>query len=357
MHCRMKLSDEQRKNRAVANWLLVGVGMIVIQVLLGGVTRLTGSGLSITEWKPIMGAMPPTTEAAWEEAFAGYKQIAQYKYMNSHFELSDFKFIFFWEWFHRLWARMLGVVFGIGFIFFLIRGYFKKDMVVPLVMLFILGAAQGLVGWIMVASGLNDTNLYVDHIKLAMHFIAALILLCYTLWFALKLLIPDSKRVHNTPLRNFTLLTIALLTVQLIYGAFMAGLKAAMSAATWPDINGSFIPSTIWGQSFINHPINIHFIHRMVAYLLFALIMIWFSKATKLLKQEQNTLWGRVRWWPFVLVWLQVILGIVTVLAAPTMQFGKFGTFEVLAELHQLFAMFLLMSLVVSAYMLRAKKA
>ena len=277
--------------------------------------------------------------------------------MNSHFELSDFKFIFFWEWFHRLWARLLGIVFGIGFIFFLIRGYFKKDMVIPLVMLFVLGAAQGLVGWIMVASGLNDTNLYVDHIKLALHFIAALILLCYTLWFALKLLIPNEKLVYNTRLRNFTIISIALLTIQLIYGAFMAGLKAAMSAATWPDINGSFIPNTIWEQSFINHPINIHFVHRTLAYLLFGFLMFWFGMATKLLKQEGNSLWSKVRWWPFVLVWIQVILGIVTVLAAPTIQFGKFGSFEILAELHQLFAMFLLMSLVVSAYLLRAKKA
>ena len=349
--------DEQKKNRAVANWLLVGVGMIVVQVLLGGVTRLTGSGLSITEWKPIMGAMPPTTDAAWNEAFDGYKQIAQYKYINSHFELSDFKFIFFWEWFHRLWARLLGVVFGIGFIFFLIRGYFKKDMVIPLIILFILGAAQGLVGWIMVASGLNDTNLYVDHIKLAMHFIAALILLCYTLWFALKLLIPETKLIYDTRLSNLTKVTIAVLGMQLVYGAFMAGLKAAMNAPTWPDINGSYIPEGIWQESFINHPINIHFVHRTLAYLLFALIMFWFGRSSKLFKQNAISLFGKIRWWPFGLVWVQVILGIVTVLAAPTMQFGKFGTFEVLAELHQLFAMFLLMSLVVALYITRVKKA
>src|SRR5690349_23193378 len=103
-----------RSSRPVAIWLLVGVFMIIIQVLLGGITRLTGSGLSITEWKPIMGALPPMSEAAWQEAFNGYKNIAQYKYLNNHFELSDFKFIFFWEWFHRVWARLLGVVFAIG---------------------------------------------------------------------------------------------------------------------------------------------------------------------------------------------------------------------------------------------------
>lgn len=326
--------------------------MIIIQVLLGGVTRLTGSGLSITEWKPIMGALPPMSDKEWNEAFDGYKQIAQYKYLNSHFNIDDFKFIFFWEWFHRLWARLLGVVFAIGFVFFLIRGYFKKDMIVPLVVLFILGAAQGLVGWIMVASGLNDTNLYVNHIKLALHFIAALILLCYTFWFALKLLIPEKQVVYNSSFRNITIAVIAVLTIQLVYGAFMAGMKAAMSAATWPDINGMYLPGTLASESWINHPINIHFIHRGLAYLLFALIMFWFAAAKKA-AVSGSTYLNKARWWPFTLIWIQVILGIVTVISAPKQVFGKFGTFEILAEMHQLVAMFLLMSLVVPLYLAR----
>src|SRR5690606_14294015 len=107
------------KRKSVAIWLLIGVVMIMVQVLLGGVTRLTGSGLSITEWKPIMGALPPMNDAEWDKAFEGYKQIAQYKYLNSHFTLEDFQFIFFWEWLHRLWARLLGVVFAVGFVYFL----------------------------------------------------------------------------------------------------------------------------------------------------------------------------------------------------------------------------------------------
>src|SRR5690606_20434224 len=131
-------------------------------------------------------------------------QIAQYHYLNSHFTLEEFKSIFFWEWLHRVWARLLGVVFGIGFIYFLVKKYFDRDMVIPLVILFLLGAAQGLVGWIMVQSGLNATDLYVDHIKLSIHFIAALILLCYTLWFALKLLIPQSKIIKHTFLHKIT---------------------------------------------------------------------------------------------------------------------------------------------------------
>ena len=115
-----------KQNRIIARWLLIGVAMLVVQVLLGGITRLTGSGLSITEWDPIMGAIPPLNETQWQHAFKGYQQIAQFKYLNSNFTLSDFKFIFFWEWFHRLWARLMGVVFLIPFIYFLIKGYFKK---------------------------------------------------------------------------------------------------------------------------------------------------------------------------------------------------------------------------------------
>ncbi len=171
----MENSFSERSARPIAIWLLVGVGMIIIQVLLGGITRLTGSGLSITEWKPIMGALPPMNEHDWNIAFEKYKQIAQFKYLNSYFTLHDFKFIFFWEWFHRLWARLIGVVFLIPFIIFLIQKRFKKEMIRPMIILFLLGALQGLVGWIMVKSGLEDSEaLYVSHYKLAIHFILAL---------------------------------------------------------------------------------------------------------------------------------------------------------------------------------------
>lgn len=345
--------QDNKKKKAVAYWLLAGVFMIIIQVLLGGITRLTGSGLSITEWKPIMGALPPMNEQDWLQAFEQYKQIAQFKYMNSHFELSDFQFIFFWEWFHRLWARLLGVVFAIGFIYFLVRRYFDKGMIIPFIILFILGAAQGLIGWIMVASGLNDTDLYVNHIKLALHFMAALLLLCYTLWFALKLLIPEEKIIYNSKLRNFTLISIVVLAVQLVYGAFMAGLKAAMSASTWPTINGMWVPDNFFTNSLINNHINVQFIHRQLAYLLFTILILWFGSATKAVLKNKTSKLYSVRWWPFVLVWVQVILGIVTVISAPKITFGQFGEYELLAQAHQLVAMFLLMSLIVALYVVR----
>src|SRR5690606_25315793 len=127
----------------------------VIQVLLGGITRLTGSGLSITEWKPILGTIPPLNEQAWQEAFLKYQQIAQYKLLNSHFSLSDFKAIYFWEWFHRNWARFMGLVFIIPFVYFIFTKKIDKKMIKPMIILFLLGALQGLIGWIMVKSGLN----------------------------------------------------------------------------------------------------------------------------------------------------------------------------------------------------------
>src|SRR5215218_2323720 len=253
--------------RPVAIWLLVGVGLIIVQIILGGITRLTGSGLSITEWQPILGTIPPLDETAWQAAFSKYKQIAQYKHLNFDFTLSDFKFIYFWEWLHRLWGRLIGIVFLIPFIIFLVQRRFRADMVKPLLILFLLGGLQGAVGWIMVQSGLNDENLYVSHIRLAIHFMFALGLLVYTFWFALKLLVSYKSRVSHAGLKKFALTILVLLVIQLTYGAFMAGLKAATAAPTWPDINGAFFPgslTTYQGRvlstysALVNHPITVH---------------------------------------------------------------------------------------------------
>jgi cytochrome c oxidase assembly protein subunit 15 len=344
-----------RSSRPVAIWLLVGVFMIIVQVLLGGITRLTGSGLSITEWKPIMGTLPPMNEQDWINAFGKYKQIAQYKYLNAHFTLEDFKFIFFWEWFHRLWARLLGVVFIIPFVIFLIQKRFKKEMIRPLIILFLLGAIQGLVGWIMVQSGLDDSELvYVSHYKLAIHFILALLLLCYTLWFALELLIPAQQITVNNRLRKFMGWLIVILTLQLIYGAFMAGLKAATTAPTWPDINGVFWPGGVQsfgerqfhGISFLfDHPLVIHFIHRNLAYIITLLIVVWTWKA---FKENGTNLFRKTRAWPLIIVLLQGLLGVLTVLHSINTK-----SFLWLGVAHQFVAMLLLLSFVWMFYIIR----
>lgn len=346
-----------RKEKAVAIWLLLGVFMIMVQVVIGGITRLTGSGLSITEWDPIMGVIPPLNQEDWVVAFDNYQQIAQYKYLNNHFTLGDFKFIYLWEWFHRVWARSLGVVFAIPFIFFLVKKYFSKDMIMPLIILFVLGGLQGFIGWFMVQSGLGESNLLnVSHIRLSIHFISALVLLVYTLWFALKLLIPERKFVYNSKMKNYVLFSLILLTVQLFYGAFMSGLHAARYAPSWPKINGFWFPRNMMQNSWINDAINIQFVHRGIAYILIILVVIGFVKTRKIARSQGSKLLKKAANWPLILVVLQVVLGIYTLLAVPKIEKGKFGLYETLAQTHQVVGMCLLMSLVVVFYIVRHGK-
>lgn len=342
----------EKKQKRVAYWLLIGVFMIFIQIILGGITRLTGSGLSITEWNPIMGAIPPLNETEWQLAFEKYKGIAQFKKLNTGFTLEDFKSIFFWEWFHRLWARSLGVVFAIPFIYFIIKKYFTKNMIMPLVVLFILGGAQGFVGWIMVQSGLNDTDIYVSHIRLSIHFLTAIVLLVYTFWFSLKLLVPKNQLISAKNHNTFILFSIIILSVQLLYGGFMAGLKAAIYAPTWPLIHGQFIPDTLSTKSFVDEPLNVHFIHRTLAYILFILIVWGYFKIRKLAKEQNAQLLGKTALLPAIFVFIQVLLGIFTVLQSLKAPIGKFGTFGTLAELHQIVAILLLLSLVFQYYLI-----
>jgi cytochrome c oxidase assembly protein subunit 15 len=344
------------KSKKVANWLLVGVIMTVIQIALGGITRLTGSGLSITEWDVVTGSLPPMSEGAWQILFEKYKTTPQFQLLNFDFTISNFKFIFFWEWFHRLWARSIGLVFAFGFIYFLVKKYFQPKMVKPLLVLFLLGALQGAIGWIMVASGLEGDAVYVKPTRLALHFIFALGLLCYTYWFALSLTVQpirrnsandDASNKINT-IRNFAWVILLILFFQLIYGALMAGHKAANVASTWPTINGEWMPSSlIQGTNFflnaINNTIWIHFVHRGLAYLLLVLIIVW---SLRLLKLQGNPFWVRARIAPAILVFIQVLLGIFTVLSSVHIIPGVWAGFEWLAQLHQLVGMLLLLSVI-----------
>jgi len=347
---------KERSTRIVANWIFIGMAMLIVQVLLGGITRLTGSGLSITEWKPILGTLPPLNEMQWQHSFEQYQQIAQYKYLNHHFTLGDFKFIFFWEWFHRLWARLISVVFLIPFIYFVVKKYFKQWMIIPLVILFLLGGLQGALGWIMVKSGLNDENLYVNHIRLAIHFVSAMVLICYALIFGLKLIVPQNDFIVDAGLKKYTVVIIAFVTVQLFYGAFMAGMKGAIAAATWPDINGMIIPKEMLGNNLSNdlffNIINIHFIHRSLAYIIFILILIWWVKA----KKQNSGSFNKTKHWPVIFVFVQIMLGILALLNSPNIVLGHFGLFEWLAQLHQLIGMLLLLSLVSAFYLLKSEK-
>ncbi|MBL7701404.1 MAG: COX15/CtaA family protein [Ferruginibacter sp.] len=349
----MDTLQQQRSQRQIAYWLLTGVIMIIIQVLLGGITRLTESGLSITEWKPITGTLPPMNDVAWQAEFDKYKVTDQFKYVHQDFTLSEFKFIFFWEWFHRTWARLMGVVFLIGFVYFIATKKFEKRMIKPMVILFILGGLQGYIGWFMVASGLVPEKYFVGHVELATHFIAALGLLCYTLWFALSLLVTEHQKVNDTKLKNLLLFILTVLFLQLIYGAFLAGLRAAITAPTWPDINGSIIPADMaelspFAKNLVANPIMIHFIHRGLAYLLLLLIGLWWFKSKPV---ANNKLFNRLRMALVLLVLLQAVLGISTVLNATYP-----NRLVMLGVSHQFVAMILLMVMVALLFIVKKKE-
>jgi heme a synthase len=349
------ITDSLRSHKAVSNWLFFGVFMLIVQILLGGITRLTGSGLSITEWDVVTGSLPPLNETAWLTEFDKYKATPQYKLLNTDFTIKDFKFIFFWEWFHRLWARLMGMVFATGFIYFLVKRYFKKDMVTPLIILFILGALQGAVGWIMVASGLVGDAVYVKPTRLALHFILAMGLLCYTFWFALQLKVDKKQITSHKSFYNFTLVLVVLLIVQLLFGALMAGHKAATAAPTWPMINDAWMPASLFKESpllinFIENKITIHFFHRNIAYLFTILIIIWYYRAAKV---TGSSLFAATKFIPPMITLLQVILGVVSVLTSPGIIPNHWGVFEWMAQLHQLSGMCLLLSLVWVLYLVR----
>lgn len=347
----MNNAVSQNANRAVARWLLLGVAMIMVQVLLGGITRLTQSGLSITEWKPLTGALPPIGDVAWQTEFDKYKNTDQFKYVHANFTLSEFKFIFFWEWFHRLWARLLGVVFLIGFVYFFIKRYFKKEMILPFVFLFVLGGMQGAIGWIMVKSGLVPEKYFVGHVQLATHFIAALFLLIYTLWFALKLLVPQREIVINKQLKNVTILILVVLFIQLTYGAFMAGMHAGAVSPTWPTMNGEWAPHYIFNEKGIynltSNPFMVQFIHRGMAYLLTILIIVWYFAAKGV---HTSALFNKTKWLPLILVLLQVLLGILTVINSTSA-----NTLLWFGVAHQFVAMLLLVCITWMVYLVRKR--
>jgi heme a synthase len=331
-------------------WLFTGCFLVFGMVVVGGITRLTGSGLSITEWKVISGSIPPLNEAQWAEAFEKYKQIPQYKQQNSHFDLADFKFIYFWEYIHRLFGRMIGVVFMFGLIFFLWKKAITRELLPKLLFMFALGGIQGFLGWYMVSSGLTE-NVRVSHIRLAIHLTFAFITFGYIFWVALTLLF-DRKAGNSSHLDTFrksAKVLLALLTLQIIYGAFVAGSKAGMVYNTWPKMYDDWVPESIGFafekegvSSLINNLASLQFIHRGLAYLLTIFAAVFAFKIFKLptLRPAQKNA---------VVVLLvgvlgQVVLGIFTLLYSVPI---------VLGVLHQAFAFFLFAAMIYLIHRLR----
>jgi len=344
-------------SRPVALWVYAGVVMLLIQVILGGITRLSGSGLSITEWNVVTGALPPLNPAQWQAEFDKYRQTPQFRLINSDFTLSDFKFIFFWEWFHRLWARLVGVIFLVGLAWFLWKRMLQPSMIRTLVILFVVGALQGAVGWIMVLSGFDGDAIYVAPLKLGLHFVFAMGLIVYLFWFALDLSVQPRSRLFNrrvSALRGCTWTILGLLFFQLLYGALMAGHKAAAVAPTWPAINGSWIPDGLFRQrplkqDLIGNTITVQFIHRGLAYTLFAVVLAWTFLAFRV--RQATAAFIRWRWLPLGVVSLQIVLGITTLLTSPGIIARQWVAFDWLALLHQTTGLLFLVTMVWMLYL------
>lgn len=302
--------------RPVRIWLYVMAFLVLCMVMVGGMTRLTGSGLSITTWRPISGIIPPLSEADWMAEFEGYKQIPQYDVYNHWMTLEDFKGIFWWEWIHRFLGRMLGFAFAIPFLVFLVQKRLTRDMVVPLTGLFLLGGFQGFLGWWMVTSGLSELT-SVSQYRLATHLTAAALLLLALVWVARRMRPQPTEGVVT----RFNVVSIALLlvllVVQIAAGGFVAGIDAGMGYNTWPLMEGKLIPDGLgayepaW-RSIFEHGLTVQFNHRMLAYLITAVT------ATLLILQARRAgLDGVHRWMVLIvlLVLAQVGLGIMTLLS------------------------------------------
>jgi heme a synthase len=304
-------------------WLLTVAALVFLLVSVGGATRLTGSGLSITEWKPIMGIVPPLSEADWHDAFDKYRQIPQYQQVNKGMSLGAFKRIFWWEWAHRFLGRLVGVAFLVPFLVLLGAGRIPRTLLPRLVGIFALGGLQGFIGWYMVSSGLVD-RISVSHYRLAVHLGLAILILGALLWVALSL---DKQRdrpgAAAAPSGGAAAIT-ALLFVQILLGALVAGMKAGMGYNTWPLMDGQLIPSGLgimqpWYLNLFENAMTVQFNHRVVAYLA-VLAVAWHTWSVLRVRGD-----ARVRGTAVVLAvgtLLQVALGIWTLLAQVPLSLG-----------------------------------
>jgi cytochrome c oxidase assembly protein subunit 15 len=267
------------QTRAIRWWLLGVAALIAIMVLVGGATRLTESGLSIVEWKPVSGTLPPLNQEQWTQAFDAYKTIPQYRELNAGMGLSEFKQIYWWEWSHRLLGRVIGIAYLLPFLWFLWRGAMSADLRRRLWLIFGLGALQGAVGWWMVASGLSQ-RIEVSHYRLATHLVLALLIFAGIVW-TLRRLADRPPPVASPRLKITGFVLLALTFVQLYLGALVAGLRAGKVFNTWPDIDGALIPSAArlffdspWWRNLFDNTLTVQFEHRMTAYALFVLAIL-----------------------------------------------------------------------------------
>ena len=327
----------KNKNKSVIIWLLSGCFLVFVMVVVGGITRLTNSGLSMTDWHLVTDTFPPLTEAKWQETFEQYKKFPEYQKINIHndFTLSDYKFIYFWEWFHRLIGRVLGFVFIIPFVYFLIKKKIDKSTLNKCFILLGMGALQGFLGWFMVRSGLVD-NPDVSHFRLSLHLTFAFITFAYTLWVALDLIYPNKNEVI-LPLQKIARFALVFLLLQINYGGFVAGLNAGLIHNHWPLMSdGQFFHESIilekdtWLQRLTEGKSGVQFVHRTLAYFVVGFILLLAFKSHKfdLNKEQKSGINALV-----ILVFLQFTLGVFTLLYSVPLWLGL---------THQVVAFFLL---------------
>jgi len=328
----------KRDNKKVIYWLFTGCVLIFIMVIVGGITRLTHSGLSIPDYKLISGTIPPINDQQWQEAFELYKQYPEYQKLNSNITLKEFKGIFFWEWLHRFIGRALGLVFIIPFLYFLITRQLDKSTIKKTIILLILGGFQGFLGWYMVKSGLVDRP-DVSHYRLAAHLTTAFVTFSFTLWVALDLIFPIKKTISKT-YRNLIRIGLAILFIQIIYGAFVAGLDAGFIHNHWPMMSeGKFMHETVLIEktpvykNFIEGRSGVQFIHRILAFFVIISVAIIYIKGKKMTisNHQLNGLNSLL-----ILVGIQSLLGVLAILLQVPLWLGiahQIGAFLLLSSM------------------------
>jgi cytochrome c oxidase assembly protein subunit 15 len=313
----MPKAPPRSNQRIIALWLLLCAAMIFVMVAIGGITRLTESGLSITEWQPVSGLLPPLNAAQWQHAFDAYRAIPQYQAIHAGMSLAQFQGIYFWEYLHRLWGRLIGVVFLLPFLYFLARGMISRRLAPKLALLFVLGGLQGALGWWMVASGL-EARIEVSQYRLAAHLGAAIVIYGAIIWVALDLLHPVKIKKRLPSLRCAATAVLVLTFVTLIAGAFVAGLRAGLIDNTFPLMDGHVVPPawdnlSPWWRNAFENPETAQFDHRVLATLTWlaalALFVASLRHKTSLSRFAMGTIHG-----VFGLVTLQALLGIAALL-------------------------------------------
>ena len=324
----------QQQNKPVFYWLISGCLLIFLMVIIGGITRLTNSGLSMVEWKLIMGMIPPLNEAQWIETFEKYKQFPEYQIVNTHFTIEEFKSIFFWEYLHRLLGRIIGLVFIVPFIYFLIKKRLSKKILLQSIILLLMGSLQGFFGWWMVKSGLvKDPD--VSHFRLATHLITAFLTFAYTFWVALGLTENITSKNYFSPIKRSINLLFVILIFQIIYGAFVAGLNAGFIMNTWPKMGNEWINDAVFAikplwKNFTEGLAGVQFVHRYLAVIVVLMVVFSWLKAAKYTLNNIQLLSLKIL---LSVVFSQFLLGIFTLIYAVPVWLGV---------VHQVGAFFLL---------------